>query len=114
MVETRNMTTPRIKATVPMRNKGRSYSVFVCISRSQSSFIFYTFGKILKFVWGLGTIQVLQMLMHVDGERKFNRYLDKVRDSSSHRTRKKIIGTCSFAIIAFLFLYFLLLAGSGL
>ena len=47
---------------------------------------FYAFGKILKFVWGLGTIQ---MLMHVDGERKFNRYLNNVRDSSSHRTRKK-------------------------
>jgi hypothetical protein len=29
-------------------------------------FIFYAFGKILKFVWGLGTIQ---MLMHVNGER---------------------------------------------
>jgi hypothetical protein len=33
------MTTPRIKATVPMRNKGRSYS-FGCKPRSQSRALF--------------------------------------------------------------------------
>jgi hypothetical protein len=33
------MTTPRIKATVPMRNKGRSYS-FGCKSRSRSRALF--------------------------------------------------------------------------